>query len=550
MPVQPPLAARPHQNQQLFADHYLDRVLPTRPGWADLAGPAAPAMHAIQALLAAYTPSASESQTEDDLIKPVLRALGHTFEVQVALKTPDGTKKPDYVFYRDPAAVVAHKNQVLTDAVAQQGALAVGDAKSWDLPLDQAVKKAGADPFTNKNPSYQIAFYMQHSGVPWGILTNGRRWRLYHRDTAHKLDHFYEVDLPAVLEGGDVARFLYFYAFFSRAAFEPSAFSIARILQGSADYARGVGDTLKSQVYEALRHLAQGFLDFAPNKLTTGPADLKRIYDAALIALYRLLFVLYAEARGLLPVATHPTYRLHYSLDAIKGEVAHDLDRGQPLLPKTVTLWPRLQTLFRMIDEGDPALGVATYNGGLFDAARYPFLEHYAVGDGHLQRAIDMLARVGRDFVDYRDLAVRHLGTIYEGLLEYHLEPQAEPGWSVALLNDRGERKATGSYYTPDYVVNYMVAATLGPLVDRALAGQPDDAARARAALALNVLDPAMGSGHFLVEATEYLARRLVELGVPPPDSAVAAESDLPAWKRRIVQACIYGVDLNPLAVE
>jgi type I restriction-modification system DNA methylase subunit len=149
-------------------------------------------------------------------------------------------------------------------------------------------------------------------------------------------------------------------------------------------------------------------------------------------------------------------------------------------------------------------LRVATFDGGLFDPEVHPFLENHSVGDGHLQQAIDRLARVGGQFVDYRDLAERHLGTIYEGLLEYHLEALDEPeeGWTVALLNDRGERKATGSYYTPDYVVKYIVEATVDPLLREAVEGAKSDEERISAVLDLNVLDPSMGSGHFLVEVS------------------------------------------------
>ena len=87
----------PHRNQQLFADYYLNMILPQREDWQQLTAQSAPALQAIQAIYAAYTPSSNEAQTEDGLIKPVLLALGHTFEIQAALKTPDGTKKPDYV---------------------------------------------------------------------------------------------------------------------------------------------------------------------------------------------------------------------------------------------------------------------------------------------------------------------------------------------------------------------------------------------------------------------------------------------------------------------
>src|SRR5439155_22568828 len=172
---------------------------------------------------------------------------------------------------RDQAWLVAGKDEILTEELLRPRAYAVGDAKHWERRLDVTIKGRGGDPFSNKNPSYQIAFYIQHSGLEWGILTNGRLWRLYHKDTAHKLDRFYEVDLAELVRAGDVERFLYFYAFFHRSAFEAHPLGVAALLAESADYARGVGDTLKAQVYEALRHLAQGFLDYAHNGLRPDP---------------------------------------------------------------------------------------------------------------------------------------------------------------------------------------------------------------------------------------------------------------------------------------
>ena len=551
----------PHRNQQLFADYYLNMILPQREDWQQLTAQSAPALQAIQAIYAAYTPSSNEAQTEDGLIKPVLLALGHTFEIQAALKTPDGTKKPDYVFYRDQAARNANKDQTLTDALPTQGGIAVGDAKYWDRPLDVTLKHKGGDLFTNKNPSYQIAFYIQHSGAEWGVLTNGRLWRLFHKDTAHQLERFYEVNLPELLAANDPASFLYFYAFFRRAAFDEHTLGLRAILQASTDFARGISEDLKQQVYAALRHLAQGFLDYPPNRLAPDAATLKTIYDHSLIVLYRLLFVFYAEARELLPLRESAQYRDSYSLEAIKREVAHLNDAGKRLLPSSAIFWPRLRELFGFIDAGSPPLQVATFNGGLFDPKSYPFLETKRVGDAHLLQALDMLARVDGKFIDYRDLAERHLGTIYEGLLEYHLEHDAggkvkneesapaTPPSSLILLNDKGERKATGSFYTPAYIVKYIVDQTVGPALRRAVAGVTDEAAQVRAILAVNICDPAMGSGHFLVEATEYVARFLVDRALVP-EAEAQGEADLAYWKRRVAQSCIYGVDLNPLAVD
>src|SRR5215204_8957 len=303
MPAQstPKPSVQPHRNHGLFSDHYLNATLPGRPDWRELAEESGATMEAAARALDVYAPSQNEAQTEEDLVRPVLRILGLDFEVQPPLQTPEGTKRPDYVFYRDAVSRDSNKDRILTDELLRGNAFAVGDAKFWDRRLDVSVKK-GSAAFSNENPSFQIAFYMRHAGTEWGILTNGRLWRLYHKDTAHKLDRFYEVDLPALVSAGDVEGFLYFYAFFHRSAFEEHPLGVRAILEASTDYARGVGDTLKVQVYEALRHLAQGFLDYPANELTPDPGTLKDIYDNSLIVLYRLLFVLYAESRGLLPV--------------------------------------------------------------------------------------------------------------------------------------------------------------------------------------------------------------------------------------------------------
>ncbi len=759
--MQLPLAlAQRHYNRQLFADRYLDVTLPQRPEWLALADEATPILAALRTIFAAYTPSSSEAQTEKDLVHPVLNALGHTYEIQTPLRTPKGTKKPDYIFYNGQAALTQNKGRTLS-AADLAAAFAVGDAKHWERKLDVSSTRDYAE--INKVPADQIAFYLRHSGVAWGLLTNGRRWRLYHRDSFERQDRYYEVDLKDLVEANDPIAFLYFYAFFRRAAFDPPQahpLTLATMLRESADYAQGVSASLKEQVYDALRHMAQGFLDYPRNKLDPTPATLQAIYANSLIVLYRLLFVLYAEARELLPLRASADYREEYSLYAVVREAARRLDSGMTLLVDTGRTWAKLRDLFGIINVGSPPLNVATFNGGLFDPQRHPFLEQYVVGDAQLQQALDNLARVAdsaglKELIDYRDLAERHLGTIYEGLLEYRLvglgphppnplltqeahgelverivipadlqatmvevarrfrkeptpsdavlwqalrkrqleqrkfrrqqpigpfvvdffcseerlivevdgpihatqqeadherqqlleqagyrmlrvsaalvehdlpqalqniriaftstlarlpspvqdipspktapepSPQtplperergfaqhqddefaapppapregeggrgdageslprtpADAGFTIALVNDKGERHRTGSYYTPDFVVQYIVEQTLQPILDAAVAAAAnDDAAQIAAVLSVNVLDPAMGSGHFPVAAMEYIARYLVDLGVTPPAEA-GDEPDLAYWKRRVAQSCIYGVDLNPLAVD
>lgn len=184
-----PLALAPrHYNRQLFADRYLDLTLPQREAWLALRDEAAPVLAAVRAIFARFTAPANEQQTERDLVRPLLEALGHSFEVQVALKTPRGTKLPDYVFYDDQAALALNRGRTLS-AADLGAAFAVGDAKRWERKLDVSGEGEGDE--LSKVPSDQIAFYMRHSGVNWGILTNGRRWRLYHKTTVERQDRFY-----------------------------------------------------------------------------------------------------------------------------------------------------------------------------------------------------------------------------------------------------------------------------------------------------------------------------------------------------------------------
>lgn len=592
MTYQPALSTQTHRNHYLFSDYYLNERIQDRAEWSE---DTTAIFERIRDLWRGFTPGGNEAQTEQDWIQPVLDALGHRFNVQVSIRTPLGSHRPDYIFYPDEASRQAQIGQGTLTEADLGGALAVGDAKAWDRPLDQPIRTASepgqARTKTSENPSYQIDFYLRHTGREWGILTNGRLWRLYHRETSKKLDVFYEVDLPALLEQGDRAAFNYFYLFFRRGAFVGETPWLQTVLHESDRYEQGVSASLKEQVYEALRELSQGFLDFPQNNLNPTPQNLKEIYDHSLIVLYRLLFIFYAEDRGLLPVQGNSAYRQQYSLYAIKQSVRRQIDAGEGAVTSMSGLWSQLRDLWRAIDQGNDHLDVPQYNGGLFDPQKHPFLERYRVGDLHLRRAIDLLARAEdpntrrREFVDYRDLEIRHLGSIYEGLLEYQLrvaqtdlitvrqnkrevyEPmEASSGGQAPLpairagqaylVTDKGERKATGSYYTPDYIVQYIVEQTVGPVLEtirERYAGEDgtidDEAGLVADLLAVNVLDPAMGSGHFLVAATDFMARYLVGLGLDAA-TGLDGEAELTYWRRRVVQGCIYGVDVNRLAVE
>ncbi len=614
-------AKRPFNNRNLFSNHYLENQIKAAPEWGK--GDHLATFEEIRRIYereSAFVANLSESQLEDRLFRSIFAVILPSYEVQGATKSREF---PDYAFFPDREARDLAQERKDTESFFK-GAFAVGEVKRWDAELDRFGKDRQDK---RRNPSFQIWLYLHETEPAWGILSNGQKWRLYRQE--RQLDVYYEVDLAAILEERDLEAFRYFYYFFRQEAFLPNERGevfLDEVLRGSANYAREIGDNLKENVYRAMKKVAEGFIEWRENDLDpNGPETRARVQRNTMILLYRFLFLLYAEGKELLDLRDE-VYASSYSFDRIKKEVASRLDgpKGQGFLPIKRSLWSDLTDLFRLIDMGSENLGIGhmisvpAYNGGLFDPEKHPDLARWTIGDSHLAEAIDLLSRSeagrggagkasgkgagegtgagegnggGKGFVDYSTLEIRHLGSIYEGLLEYTLAVAEEDlvvsggkdrRWvslaefnggkkneksfeefgefdraragELYLTTDRGERKATGSYYTPDYIVDYIVEKTLGPVVDeRWKEALLSERSLIEATLSVKVLDPAMGSGHFLVGAVEFLAGKLMR----------AAERDIewgwvedhgqftPEWaKREAVSHSVYGVDLNELAVE
>jgi type I restriction-modification system DNA methylase subunit len=573
-----------HLNNGLFSNDYLLTVFAALERDPALVGEARAVLDALRTLRAQIRPDTlEEGQLEERWVRPILRALDHHFAVQVKIRYREhGYRKPDYLFLRaesDAGTITSETYQPAEIAHA----LAVGDAKRWGVNLDQTPRSATHE----GNPSQQIDEYLRYSELPWGILTDGRYWRLYGRETS-KYNRYYAVDLDWLLENNDANAFLAFYAFFRREAFASGWLN--NVLAGSEDFAQKLTDRLEGEVYDALELIAQGFLDFRRNRLTATSDTLREIYEQSLVLLYRLLFIFYAESREILPLNANRLYTTQHSLNAIKRDVRTAIDFNHALNPDSSATYSRLRDLFFAIDAGDSRLDIPAYNGRLFSDEEHPFLRDHVVGDLHLVPALDKLARVEaldgsrglkRVFVDYRDLEVRHLGSIYEKLLEYELaaadtplalkggeyipagageKPLKEVG-QVYLKTGSNQRKVTGSYYTPDYIVRFIVEKTLEPLLTEITARHADldeqgdwrvrpgaEAALRDAILGLNVLDPATGSGHFIADVTAYIAEWLRGLRLRPAD--LGDEDELIYWKRLVAGVCVYALDINPLAVE
>ncbi len=584
-------------NRNLFSNYFLENILPTLPEWSDDAHRAKLEEFGQKyATERRFLPDLNEAQLEERFFRPLLRILGFTAEVQEGIH--EALDFPDYALFEnrgelDRAHLGSHQ--------FYDRALGIAEVKRWDTKLD----RFGRDRHNKqRNPSYQIWHYLRLTKPRWGILSNGRKWRLYHQD--RPMDSYFEVDLAKVLEVADVDTFRYFYYFFRKEAFLPGrerASFLDRVLEGSEDYAREVGENLKENVYRALRILAQGFFDRPPNHLDLANEEhLVLVQQNVMRLLYRLLFILYAEGKELLGGGAY--LNSTYSLHRLKHEIAEKRDRGDLLLPATQGYWSILKELFGLIDVGSEALGIKrdqfyipSYNGGLFDPQNNDFLEEKVLGDRYLAEAVDLLARAPTDggrlgFVDYSTLGIRHLGSIYEGLLEYRIQiaaarmvatgknllwtpyddyaesrkkvqpfesfslnNRAEPG-EVYIGTHKGERRATGSYYTPDYIVGYIVDKSVIPVVEEKWHQALIDEKPLRdATLSIKIVDMAMGSGHFLVGAVEVLSARLLEaiqhdLEAGHLTEAEAAEYTPDFAKREVLANCIYGVDLNELAVE
>ena len=482
---------------------------------------------------------ANEAQVEEHFVQPVLDLLGHAWTPQAGYSTATGRSVPDYALFLNDEARLKAAQQPKNSLDRFRDADALAEAKEFERPFN--TRRGGR---LNEDPHAQILRYLNETRVGWGILTNGRWWRLYSYERATQ-GHYYGVDLVALLEQGDAEEFRRFAAFFARSALEPDERGLSaldRMLREAERSAVAVGDALERQVFEAVPLLATGLL----NEDDRSEATLAAAFENSLVFLYRMLFCLHAESRGLLPV-DNPHYEPQ-SLMHIRREVAEQRDGGVTYSERSDRFYSFLRALFRIVDEGEPAFAVNAYNGGLFSPAEHPYFEGRSIPDPQIAPAVDLLSRIDREFVDFRDLSVRHLGTIYEKLLAYRL---ADDG--TLVLEESPLKHRSGSYFTPERVVDAIVARTLEPVLLKASAdisaADHAGAAALEGFLELRICDPAAGSGHFLVAAVEYVAQ-FVATDPSYGEDEGAEPLELAEIRRLVAERCVYGVDINPMAVE
>ena len=546
----------------------------------------------------------NEAVTERDLIWPVLELLGWA-DYLPQQGTAGNEDIPDLLMFADAgskerAGARTNVEQRYRDAVV------VGESKRLGLTLDARDRE---DNRMSRTPHGQMLRYLLTSElasdgrIRWGMLTSGDVWRLYYSRARPRATGYFEVDLGSVLGAGDEDALRVFYLLFRRESFVLRDGARTTFLQSALDegrrYEERVAADLSGTVFEKVFPSLVGALaDESGEELST-------VREAALIFLYRLLFILYAEDRGLLPV-NDPRYDDYGLRKPVREDIARRMERDTVFSSAASRYYDHLMTLCGLIDEGDPSIGLPPYNGGLFAADAAPLLGRVRLPDATVAPMIHDLSHVEAEgrrlFISYRDMSVQQLGSIYERLLER--EPVRNEDGRVEVRPNSYARKDSGSFFTPQELVDLIVDRTLKPLAEERLAAFKEKSEELRsdsrpiserradlikldpaeAVLELKVLDPAMGSGHFLVTAVDFLSDQIADLVEEAPsvpdwleDEYVsplvgrvdsirrdivtrARESgwtidesqltDQAIIRRMVLKRCIYGVDKNPLTVE
>ncbi len=560
---------------------------------------------------AASLSKSNEAQLEDKFIGPLLAQLGWVTVNQQSLIVQGKHAKPDWSLLLEPG-----DGQTLMSGADHRLITAICESKAWGKPLDTG--KADRE----KNPHHQLQDYLSTLRVRFGFLTNGRIWRLYDTGKITAKKTFLEFDLQAIcsMEPGTErhSALALFGFFFGRKTFVPPSASGERTaievaIDASADFTLAVEENLKAVIYgyageDSLFEIMGRAIHRANAK-----ASMAAVYENSVVLLFRLLFVVYFEDKNRELLARHPFYQ-RYSLE----QIFNNLRNQSTVADKRHDGVFALKHLFEMLDEGAEDIDIPLFNGGLFDTQRAPLLTQPKIFDnGTLRQILEkLLYKTHRGTTlfdtrrDFKNMSVTHLGRIYEGLLEFRFEKAAETAvyleyesagtkgkaveayfdaydtaiirkekgfralreisvkkGDVYLKSASNSRKTSASYYTPTALSEPLVKAA----IDQAIQSlrEQDVEARGKSLMDLKILDNACGSGHFLVEALNYLTDLALDRldtdaslqALVQQESCKIAEQlkflnldyepdDAQILKRALLKRCIFGVDLNPFAVE
>lgn len=543
------------RNAGMFASHELRDGVPLRPDWADLCASGA----------------------------PLLAHHGRGLVEQLGFKIAPGPTSASVLEVGTTKRAVA----VFLDEGEE---------------FEQAANRFGA----TSPVSYALAV-ADRENLPWVVATRGRQIRVYSSrpdvgvGRKGRAETYVEANLALLPE----ARAGYLPLLFSTEALVSDG-TFEQVLETSRDYAADLSARLRDRVYEDV--VPQLALALARRRGgEVGDRDLEELYEQALTILIRLLFVAYAEDKGLLPYRSHGGYREHALKTLARGLADRKAENTLTFDEHATDLWDDVVSLWLAVDQGNTERGVPRYNGGLFSSDPGVNPAGAAIADVKLTNAefgpplASLLVDVGDEApgpVDFRSLSVREFGTIYEGLLESSLSLASTDlaldaranyvpagagvdavvrAGEVYFHNRSGTRKSSGSYFTKPFAVEHLLDHALEPALDGhlervlELLDEDETAKAAGAVFDFRCVDLAMGSGHFLVAAVDRIEVRLSGFLALRDIPEVTAELDrlraaaldalgplaegaeiehASLLRRQIARRCIYGVDRNPIAVE
>jgi hypothetical protein len=388
----------------------------------------------------------------------------------------------------------------------------------------------------------------------WGFVSNGLLLRLLRDNSSFTRQAYLEFDLEQMMESEAYSDFVLLWLTCHQSRVEgerPPECWLEHWSQEAEKQGTRALDSLRAGVETAIRELGGGFVTPGRNAdlrdaLRSGALSTQDYYRQLLRLVYRLLFLFVAEDRDLLhdPRASETAkarYDRWYSTTRLRDLAQRR--RGT----KHGDLWEGLKLVMAGLgsDDGSTPLGLPALGSFLWSERALPHLGQAQLPNRALLEAVRALATV-RDgkvlrAVDYKNLGAEELGSVYESLLELHPELDADAGAFALRVAAGSERKTTGSYYTPTSLINELLNSALDPVVEEAAARG------AEAILDLKVVDPACGSGHFLVAAAHRIAKRLASVRTGDEEPSPGATRHA---LRDVVSRCLYGVDVNPMAVE
>jgi hypothetical protein len=430
----------------------------------------------------------------------------------------------------------------------------------------------------NKSPQDCLQQFLNTSDHQWAILANGKKIRIV-RDFYHSITKgFLEFDLEGIFETANSEQFRVLYRVLHRSRFDnqyqgtieqefdnegnllekPDNCLLELFHKKAKETGIKIGNKLRDQVINSIELLGNGFAEHLnPDDFQNG--KVKAYYAEILNIIYRLLFLMFAEQKGWLPVR-NSIYARTYSVNSLKERVA----RGNYSHDEENDLWEGLKITFTLVTKGYSFKNgdkINAFGGQLFSDKKISTILNLKIKNKYLLDAIYQLSFFKSENlinkINYANLAIDELGSVYESLLDY--EPKlAKEATTVGtrqinrgtfFLDDRGsDRKTSGSYYTDSRLVAQLIDSALVPVIENAINNKGNQVEKETALLELKVADIACGSGAFLCAALEKMGEYLAIIRMGDEDRPT--DEQLREAKRDVLLHCIYGVDLNPMALE